>query len=517
MKWSTTVVALFVCLCFVCFVDAQDFSSYFDVEYYPYELDAQFNSDLSSGDNHTHNTNEACHKDDDCNSFSVQMNKCINGTCVHKTLFGPFTYLDAVSSVLCFLGGALANAGGLGGGAIFVPVLILLDNFTAVGAIPISKIMIFGAAIGNYVINVKKRHPNAPNLGKPMIDYTVTLVIEPMIVAGSVLGVLANISMPNWLITLFLVLLLVYTTFKTIHKGISTWKEETRQIQEQKSAQNGIDTLGGSDEKTSLLGAVQIESIYPSAPKEMLHNEVNEELQRLLIKESKIPWLKIGATFLAWLITIGISVAKSVSGIESCGWLYWFLFIIPLPLMIGFTVLVLKYVRAEYKYKERIGFPFVKGDIVWNTRNCIKLPIVGYAAGIGAGLLGIAAGVVISPVLLDLGVPATVTSATSAFMILFTSSATTAQFLALGVLPWQYALWFCANGFLCALFGQFVVGILIKKYKKTAFIIFAIGGFCIISVLCMGGYGIWNVITQFKHHFYGPLKFRNPCSVTGEA
>ena len=48
---------------------------------------------------------------------------------------------DISSTFLVFIGSSFANAGGAGGGGIFVPLLILLTQFTPHGAIPLSKAM----------------------------------------------------------------------------------------------------------------------------------------------------------------------------------------------------------------------------------------------------------------------------------------------------------------------------------------------------------------------------------------
>ena len=48
-----------------------------------------------------------------------------------------------------------------------------------------------------------------------------------------------------------------------------------------------------------------------------------------------------------------------------------------------------------------------------------------YVAGIGAGLLGIGGGMIINPVMIDLGFLAEVSAAISGFSVLWTSSSTT--------------------------------------------------------------------------------------------
>ena len=43
------------------------------------------------------------------------------------------------TSVLLFVGGAIAAAGGVGGGGLYVPILILAGGFEPHEAVPLSK------------------------------------------------------------------------------------------------------------------------------------------------------------------------------------------------------------------------------------------------------------------------------------------------------------------------------------------------------------------------------------------
>ena len=59
--------------------------------------------------------------------------------------------------VVLFIGSAMAAGGGLGGGGIFVPVLILIVGFDAKVAVPLSQAMIFGGSLVNLYI-VRKNY-----------------------------------------------------------------------------------------------------------------------------------------------------------------------------------------------------------------------------------------------------------------------------------------------------------------------------------------------------------------------
>ena len=67
-------------------------------------------------------------------------------------------------------------------------------------------------------------------------------------------------------------------------------------------------------------------------------------------------------------------------------------------------------------------------DQPFNRTHCVSLPL----AGVGAGALGIAAGTLLSPLLLSAGMNPLVCVASTGMMVLFTSSSTAAQYLILG-------------------------------------------------------------------------------------
>ena len=79
--------------------------------------------------------------------------------------------------MLAACGLMIAAAGGIGGGGILVPIYILVLRFSPKYAVPLSNITIFGGAITNTFLNMKKRHPLAD---RPLVDWDLILVMEPL-------------------------------------------------------------------------------------------------------------------------------------------------------------------------------------------------------------------------------------------------------------------------------------------------------------------------------------------------
>jgi uncharacterized membrane protein YfcA len=115
-------------------------------------------------------------------------------------------------------------------------------------------------------------------------------------------------------------------------------------------------------------------------------------------------------------------------------------------------------------------------------------------AGLAAGMFGIGGGMVTAPFMLALGVHRQVSSATSACMILFTSSTALLCFLIFGYLQLDYAIFCLVLGFVSTLIGQTVMLALLGKTGCSSYIAFCIGGVIAISAVDMGIQSVLTII-----------------------
>merc|ERR1719289_422315 len=120
----------------------------------------------------------------------------------------------------------IAAGGGIGGGGILVPLNIFVLGFEPHIAIPLSNATILGSSFGQILLNYRKRHPLA---NRPLINWDIMLMMEPLTIAGAVVGSVANVLCPLWLLCvnklLMLVLFLGCTTFKMLGKGVKMYKQ----------------------------------------------------------------------------------------------------------------------------------------------------------------------------------------------------------------------------------------------------------------------------------------------------
>jgi hypothetical protein len=100
--------------------------------------------------------------------------------CKHKD-FLPMNGSDMLGIVVLFTGAALASGGGVGGGGLFIPLLILINEFDPHTAMPISVLMVFMVGVVTTILNFNSKHPNA---NRPLIDFTVVLYLIPATLLG---------------------------------------------------------------------------------------------------------------------------------------------------------------------------------------------------------------------------------------------------------------------------------------------------------------------------------------------
>lgn len=88
----------------------------------------------------------------------------------------------------------VGNVGGLGGGIVKVPMLMLLLNYSSKVATFISYCILFGSCLANSTLLIFKKHPFKD---KPLIDYNIVLIINPMVLLGTNIGIFLNVLLPE--------------------------------------------------------------------------------------------------------------------------------------------------------------------------------------------------------------------------------------------------------------------------------------------------------------------------------
>ncbi|GLC45260.1 hypothetical protein PLESTB_000719300 [Pleodorina starrii] len=135
-----------------------------------------------------------------------------------------------------------------------------------------------------------------------------------------------------------------------------------------------------------------------------------------------------------------------------------------------------------------------------------------FGAGLTGGLLGLGGGMVMGPLLLQIGVHPQVTAASSGAMVLFSSSAALIQFALLHRLNAAYAAVFGAASLAAGLAGTQAVARAIKRSGRPSLVVLALAGVMALGTVCVATFGMRQAAVQLRS---GELGFVGLCDSVG--
>ena len=316
----------------------------------------------------------------------------------HDGLF-PLEASDYLGFALCLLGLMLAAGGGIGGGGILIPIYILVMDFSPKHAIPLSNVTVLGGAVANILLYARQRHPLTD---RPLIDWYLILVMEPVTIGGAVVGSLINSLLNETTIVILLIMLLSFTAHKTLVKAHKLYQKETREMaiiatsstSSQQEEDENVATP--ANEQTPLVDKISKRSKDP----EINNSEtISLALQALLEKERTAPKGAIIGLVALFLSVFVINIVKggghlSPLGIQCGSAAFWLANGLILLLVLFTTLLVRAWLIRRNETQQRLGYQHVEGDIIWNSRTTIVYPSICFFAGLAAGMFGVGGGIV---------------------------------------------------------------------------------------------------------------------------
>ena len=368
----------------------------------------------------------------------------------------------------------MSNASGLGGGLLFIPVLLLIMNFYPHEAIPISKIVIFAGALTSFMQNTRVKRPGR---NTKALNYNLVIVNAPNLLIGTVLGVTLNKILPNAIILFLLCLLLFFYSYKTFKTFLKLYREESSG--ELHSLSSQYNTISHNNNDINLQEERPIES-------------------ELFKDQFLLRWDKLKYILVPFLIMAGLSILRESEIVSKCSSVYWVLMFAFLIIVLFYDYYIINHIETEFSYRKIINFPYDERDIIWTRPTIIKLAFIGLVAGFVAGVIGIGGGVVLGPILLDLGIHPIVGSVTTNMLVLITSSSTTFQFILFKMLNLQYGIIciiFSALGSYC---GTYLVNTYVKKTGKQSFIVLVLFCVVIVSAIVLPLSSLLNIIDDYK-------------------
>jgi uncharacterized membrane protein YfcA len=360
--------------------------------------------------------------------------------------------------------------------------------------------MIGCASIANFFQLRLKKHPIA---ARPMIDYNIALLMQPTSMGGTVLGVILNQVLPEWVLLVLLICLIATTIYRSGKKGLSMYNQET--VKKNATAASSPPSSPAPPSPVSPPGSpdgqVELDTIDTESEKPEAPAPTPAPAEPII---EWIPWNVLGALFgilalvsLHSVVVGGKSSKISPIGIQRCSGLYWVLFITIFPILGYIAYWAVK--RAARIYEETVasGSPPVEGDVSWTLQRAGIVSGGCVLAGIMSSSLGIGGGMVLGPIMLELGMLPDVTAATSSFMILFTAWSGVFQYLVAKRVLLDYAIFFGLCGIVSSVLGQTALDYMVKKHGRKSIIVFTavfiISVSAILLTFTSGRSIYWNV------------------------
>jgi uncharacterized membrane protein YfcA len=354
-----------------------------------------------------------------------------------------FLWQDLAGMFVWFFMGGIATACGVGGGGIYVPLGMLLLQFSPRQASGLSQCSIFGATLGGLIINIRDLHPaqkitNAPGevnengrvvqrkasngtkdgadvkyYTRPRISYDMTLYLAPVEMAGAVVGVLIQTFLPNWAFLMVASIVLLLTAYKTYQKFGDARKKERKAEQEAKQELEAAtpDTVENAkvEATDSALPTDDVQKNTKTETEESNgscatedDNEANQALRTQYLEADmrQYPVEKLAALIFLWVGVIILTLLRGGRGVPSLLGItcesHWYIVLIVIH--VGWLAVFATYyatrLLGDQKKRVAVRYPYQVDDTVWDFRSLRVFGMYTFFAGIIAGLIGIGGGMV---------------------------------------------------------------------------------------------------------------------------
>ena len=120
----------------------------------------------------------------------------------------------------------------------------------------------------------------------------------------------------------------------------------------------------------------------------------------------------------------------------------------------------------------------------------IKLVFFSFIGGWVSGALGLGGGSIFNPLLLSMGVPPKVASASGMYMIIFSTGASTMTYILSGMLNLSYGAWVGSFCILGTFVGMYALDKIMKKLNRQSPLVFLLTFIFVISVIAVPVFGV---------------------------
>ena len=398
-----------------------------------------------------------------------------------QIIFSDNISLDIGLIIMVFFLSIVTTIGGVGGGGLLIPTYILIGKFTIEEAIPLSIITILGDTFVRVCFLINRKHPM--NKNRYLIDMTPALLLVPFDGNTSFIGLILSEITPLIVVMVLIIFTLGFTFYKSISKAIKSFLKENQFLENESIKMIVIDGIAEYFSLPTIEDALVEDN--------QVGDTFNSQIFKILLQ------------FLSITVVAIFSITRKF--INKCSMFYWLQIVLQFIVvgLIGFAVI--KYVAYDYTKKRESNFVFLEGDIVWKKENIIKFVLIASLTGMLSTYMGIGGGMLITPIMIQVGMIPEVVVATSAISTLFSSLISTINYVIEGKLLWSYGIAFSLSSGLGSIIGLKLSDYILKKFKRQSVIIFIVSMILFTSIILL----VTNSVTSKE---ISDTSFKNFCS-----
>lgn len=267
---------------------------------------------------------------------------------------------------------------------------------------------------------------------------------------------------------------------------------------EESGSSNGDSSITGSGGLISSIGGEGVPGINGATSKNQHHNsstwedtaEIKALRQQYLVEDMRqFPKEKIIGLIVIWIIIFILTLLRGGKGVPSLigitcesAW-YSVLIVLQFVWLMGAAIYFGIQLIKKQQARVQVRYPFQVEDPVWDLKALRFFGTCTFAAGVLAGLIGIGGGMILGPLMLVMGLHPRVSSASTATMIVLTSSSVAVAFVTSGLVPWSYALFYFMVCFLGALINKSQIDAYVKRTGRASLLIFILASIILFATL----------------------------------
>ena len=422
----------------------------------------------------------------------------------------PSLVANLIGGVLLYLSCSISAAGGIGGGGLNVPILLVVFGYEYQQAVIFSLSTVLGNYVSQVYLNWRKRHPYDPR--RPLIYWDAVLLLLPAQLGGSNIGVVIAKIFPEGVLIILAMVVLLFAGYKSFRKGRKYWQEETfRHLRtvaslgplptvfegdegdEEEDEDEGIDSDNGRERSREylLLNASSSGAGGGSFTSNKMENGGGSGaavLSEISFRGSdlhglELPWPTLRVLFVLWVLYAALYSMLTVV-LRVCSASYWSLLGASYVPLAGLVLWALAHVVDK---QTRDPSSVLPGDLAVASSPSAALvaPCLAFVIGILCTLLGIGGGELMGPLLLSLRAMPQVVSATTSTMSFLNTSSNLVHFAILGQIEPEYFFSFFAIGSLGGISGRFFYAHVSKKYGRPSITIFMLLSVLVMSIFLL--------------------------------